>query len=593
MTKPQNEYTMKWSERIVMGCLLLFLLLPNLLGVCIATDLLTIGQRAIYLLVSVLFYALGLTVLRRRTFFYVAALSFVFSVVEVVHLVMYQATTSLLFVFTCLKSTKQEFFELCTTYWPAAIVFLLIWGTYFALNRKYVQKEYIAPLKPRMIALVVILLFFEVNIVALRLAPKFRNEFEATQRDMRPTAWAGAEKVCPINFVLHLYHLGDMAYDIRQHNKVLADFRFGIGSVQGNDSTLVVLVIGETSRYDHWQRNGYPRETSPLLCARGKEVVAFDSCYSIANLTTVSVPFMLSPATPESKERYMQEKSVVEAYAEAGYKTAWIADQSFNNHLLQRISATCDYRNYKTIGLSGQDVDTMLWTPLREVLQQEAGRQMIVMHTKGSHFKYSSRYPESFQYFTPDMNGLNISELLSDNVDIDDQTDGLVWRDTKAENMVAYRNLKSTFINSYDNSIRFVDFFLDGVLQQVEQTGRSAVVVYVADHGENLLDDDRNMLMHGTYSGSYYEYHVPLFVWTSEAYRARHPEKVAAMEANREKKLSTMYLFHTLLDLGGIQYAGLDSAYCFDSEKMRVASVVVGLDANMKLKTIPTSPERE
>lgn len=96
---------------------MVFLLLPNLLGVCIATDLLTFGQRVIYLLVSVLIYALGLCVFKRRTFFYVAALSFVFSVVEVVHLVMYQATTSLLFVFTCLKSTKQEFFELCTTYY--------------------------------------------------------------------------------------------------------------------------------------------------------------------------------------------------------------------------------------------------------------------------------------------------------------------------------------------------------------------------------------------------------------------------------------------------------------------------------------------
>ncbi len=584
---------MKWSERIVMGCLMVFLLLPNLIGVCIATDLLTFGQRAVYLLVSVLFYAVGLCLFRRRTFFRVAALSFVFSVVEVVHLIMYQATTSLLFVFTCLKSTKQEFFELCTTYWPAAIVFVLIWGTYFALNRKFVAKEYIAPLKPRMIALVVILLFFEVNIVALRLTPKFRNEFEITQRDTRPTAWAGAEKVCPINFVLHLYHLSDMAYDIRQHNKVLADFRFGIEPLQGNDSTLVVLVIGETSRYDHWQRNGYPRETSPRLCARGTEVVAFDSCYSIANLTTVSVPFMLSPATPEDKERYMREKSVVEAFEEAGYKTAWIADQSFNNHFLQRISATCDYRDYKTIGLSGQDVDTMLWTPLHEVLRQNNERQMIVMHTKGSHFKYSSRYPDGFQYFTPDMNGLNISELLSDNVDIDDQTQGLVWHNTKAESMVAYRNLKSIFINSYDNSIRFVDFFLDGILQQVEQTGRPAVVVYVADHGENLLDDDRNMLMHGTYSGSYYEYHVPLFVWTSAAYRSQHPEKAAAMAANREKKLSTMYLFHTLLDLGGIDYSGLDSAYCFDNEAMRAAEVVYGLDANMKLKQIPTSPERE
>ncbi len=584
---------MKPSEKIVIGVLLLFLLLPNLIGVCIATDLLTFGQRAVYLLVSVLFYAVGLCLFRRRTFFRVAALSFVFAVVETVHLIMYQATTSLLFVFTCLKSTKQEFLELCSTYWPAAIVFVLIWGTYAALNRKYITQEYIAPLKQRMIALVAILLFFEVNIVALRLTPKFRNEFEVTQSDTRPTAWAGAEKVCPINFLLHLYHLSDMAYDIRQHNKVLADFRFGIEPLQGNDSTLVVLVIGETSRYDHWQRNGYPRETSPLLCARGTEVVAFDSCYSMANLTTVSVPFMLSPATPENKGRYMQEKSVVEAFEEAGYKTAWIADQSFNNHFLQRISATCDYRDYKTVGLSGLDVDTMLWTPLNEVLRQNNERQMIVLHTKGSHFKYSSRYPDGFQYFTPDMNGLNISELLSDNVDIDDQAQGLVWRNTKAENMVAYRNMKSIFINSYDNSIRFVDYFLDGILQQVEQTGRSAVVVYVSDHGENLLDDDRNMLMHGTYSGSYYEYHVPLFVWTSPTYRAQHPEKVAAMAANREKKLSTMYLFHSLLDLGGITYSGLDSAYCFDCEAMQAAEVVYGLDANMNLKTIPTSPDRE
>ena len=186
---------------------------------------------------------------------------------------------------------------------------------------------------------------------------------------------------------------------------------------------------------------------------------------------------MLSRATPQTQNVYMQEKSVVDAFREAGYKTAWIADQSFNNHFLQRISSHCNYTCYIPPTESNVFVDTVLLAPLREMLAEDDARQMIVLHSLGCHFKYSERYPDDFQVFMPDMKGMRLRELLS-NVDIAD--DGKVsWRNLKPENLAAFRNMKAILINSYDNAIRFTDYFIDSVIRELEQTGRSVVLVYV------------------------------------------------------------------------------------------------------------------
>ncbi len=561
------------------------------MGVCMAHDLLTIGQRCIYLITALLLYALGLCLFRRRTFFYVASLSFLFSAIEIVHLIINHATTSLLFVFTVIKSEPRELKELCSTYWFVALIFFAFWGAYFYLNHRFISREFIAPRKWRMIAIGIIIAFFATDMVALKLRPKLRNEFSVRDIDLRTAAWVGSEKVCPINILLACYHLSAMAYDIQQQNELLDDFCFGIPRMQDNDSTIVVFLIGETSRYDHWSVNGYPRKTSPHLAARVKQLVSFDSCYSIANLTTVSVPFMLSRATPQDQQLYLHEKSVVDAFQEAGYETAWIADQSFNNHFLHRISSHCDYTAYIPPSQAPVFVDTVLLAPLREVLATGNQRQMIVLHSLGCHFKYSERYPDDFQLFTPDMKGMSVRDMLT-NVDINDNGN-VSWHSLRPENIAAFRNMKAILINSYDNAIHFTDYFIDRVLCELEQTGRSVVLVYVGDHGENLLDDERNMFLHGTFSGSYYEYHVPLFVWTSEAYRRRHPDRVAAIQANRTKKLSTMYLFHSLLDLGNVPLSTLDTTRCIDRPSMQAASVVYGLDANMHPYPIPTRPEQE
>ena len=574
---------MSKKEKIVFWSLLTFLLLPNLMGVVIANDLLNMGQRCLYLLTSVCIYALGLCIFKRRTFFYVASSWFLLSAVEIVHLIINQATTSMLFIFTCIKSEKGEFLELLSTYWFVLVIFFSLWGVYYFLNYRFIKNEYIARHHVRMIGLLTIVAFFAVSIIMLGLRPKFRNLFNFRELDYRTAAWVGCEKACPVNMVLGVYHIASLGLEIRRHEKALQNFRFGIPPREDDDDVIVVFLIGETSRYDHWQVNGYERVTSPLLAARDKEIISFDSCYTIANLTTVCVPYILSRATPENPRQYYQETSVVDAFHEAGFETSWIADQSFNNEFLMRIANSCDYARYiADDGTSDIFIDTVLIAPLEHALATPAKHKMIVLHSLGCHFKYSERYPDDFQHFKPDMKGINIVEMFRH---VDEEAEGFAR--LKPENMAVYQNLKTILINSYDNAICFTDFFIDDVIRHLEATGKPAVLVYVGDHGENLLDDDRNMFMHGTFSGSKYEYHVPLFVWTSEEYSRTHQAQIKAMRNNTGKCFSTMTLFHSLIDLGGLNYKQLDLTRCITRPDLISHDVIYGLDANMNCVALP------
>lgn len=573
---------MKKTEKIVFACLLLFLLLPNLVGLFVAQDLTSIGQRVIYLLTSLSFYGIGLCIWRKRTFFYVASAGLLFSAIELVHLIINQATTSLLFVFTIIKSERQEFCELLGTYWLVALLFCVLWAVYYYLNHTFITPRYLLPSRTWRYALLGVQVAFLIAcVVGLKLRPKFRNEFAWQDADTRTAAWVGAEKACPVNFVLVTYHLCDMAYEIRRQNERLRYFTFDAQYTDNqNAAPLIVFLIGETSRYDHWQINGYCRETSPRLMKRN--IVSFDSCFTVANLTTVSVPFMLSRATPDNQSLYLEEKSVVDAFHEAGYQTTWIADQSFNNHFLLRIAESCDNTHYVTARKGEQLLDTMLLEPLRTLLDRGGGscsdgKQFVVIHSLGCHYKYSERYPDDFQRFIPDMKGMNIRVLVPD---FDSIAQGV--RLSEKENSPALvRNVKKVLVNSYDNAILYTDYMIDRTISLLEQTGRPALLLYVSDHGENLMDDERHMLLHGTYAGSIYEYHVPLFVWMSDGYKALYPEKAEAVQGNTRKVMTTMNIFHSLLCLGNISMPNLCNDWSIDNPGMRSKDTVFTIDANM------------
>lgn len=99
---------------------------------------------------------------------------------------------------------------------------------------------------------------------------------------------------------------------------------------------------------------------------------------------------------------------------------------------------------------------------------------------------------------------------------------------------------------------------LIGLLQQQDA---GSAMLYTSDHGEDIFDDDRHLFLHASPVPSYYQLHVPFIVWTSDKYREKYPEHIAALQQNRQKSVaSNRVVFHSVLDL-----AGVTTAYVNDS----------------------------
>jgi glucan phosphoethanolaminetransferase (alkaline phosphatase superfamily) len=89
-------------------------------------------------------------------------------------------------------------------------------------------------------------------------------------------------------------------------NRRSARFHFGAhAALPGDEPQLVVMVIGESSRYDRWSLNGYARETNPLL-AQEPNVVTLADVVTSVSATRLSVPVIISrkPATESLKDGF-------------------------------------------------------------------------------------------------------------------------------------------------------------------------------------------------------------------------------------------------------------------------------------------------
>ena len=511
------------------------LLMPNLLAIFMAGDLTPFWQRIIYLLASLTFFFLPATVLKARTFFFVQSPLLLMGIVEIVHLFVDHATTSLLFVYTCLIAEPGEFTELMSNYLLLIILLLLVWAAWFVAVCKFAPRgSRIFFGNMRLMAGGILLV---AAVVMLSITP-LRHVVART---------------CPFDFYVAMGRIHNISGAINRGQAELDDFRFDVRTDDTSSDALMVLVIGETARYDHFGLNGYERPTTPLLSDR-HHLVSFDSIYGVANLTTVSVPLMLSRATPQRPQPLAHERSLTDAMSEAGYHTAWIANQSRTNRILRPIAERCNTCNYMAVNDPAAQHDFGLLPLLAQQLKHD-GRQFTLLHSLGCHFEYNKRYPPEFSIYQPDA----------------------------GNDMMSNREL---LVNSYDNSVIYTDRFLDSVISMLEQTQRPAVMVYISDHGENLLDDDRDMFLHGTYSGSLYEYHVPMFVWTSDAWRATHPDSEDLMVNNKHTRQSSMTLFHTLLQLADVS-GGYDAAMSMASDQLRRADTLFILDANLNCVTMP------
>lgn len=292
---------------------------------------------------------------------------------------------------------------------------------------------------------------------------------------------------------------------------------------------VVVLVIGEAARADHFQINGYERNTTPKAAELG--VVSFRDVTSCGTTTRVSVPCMLTRATLQDPGRAVRETSLVSVFRAAGFRTAWISNQSFLGKANTAVSAiaheahTVHFNRPQADNVLLSFVDQELLDPMERFLQAAGSRALVVLHTVGSHWLYEHHYPDEFRVFTPVCKRRSPASCSKEEV-----------------------------LNAYDNTILYTDHFIAEVIRRVQS--RRALVFYVSDHGESLGEEGR--WGHGQAEGIPEQRKVAMLVWASRDFQETHPARFHSIQAMREKPLSHDNLFHSLLDCAGIESVVVD-----------------------------------
>ena len=342
-----------------------------------------------------------------------------------------------------------------------------------------------------------------------------------------------AHSYLPSNWVTALGLFAYTSYDEEMDSKGLFDpaKKFTYNAPAGLDDTYVVFVIGETTRWDHMGMLGYSRDTTPKL-SKEKNLVAFrgESCDTSTKLS-LRCMFVREGGTEEGPARTLKEQNVFSVLKELGFSSDLYAMQSevwfYNN------TNADSYAFREQIGSEqrnqGKSVDDMLLIPelKTSIDDHPKGKHLVILHTKGSHYLYSQRYPRSFARYQPECMGVD---------------------DTCSKEML---------INAYDNSILYVDTMLDSVFDQLRD--KKAIVFYAADHGESI---DENMHLHGTPRNMAppEQFRVPMMVWASDKYLEDPNNKSAFERLQAEQKAGKTQRHVELFDtiLGCLGYTSPD-----------------------------------
>ncbi|MCM1520953.1 MAG: lipid A phosphoethanolamine transferase [Lachnoclostridium sp.] len=339
----------------------------------------------------------------------------------------------------------------------------------------------------------------------------------------------------PVNIGYNVALAVDRTAKTADYHNTSADYRFDAEFVEDDyyngeypykkdTPEVLVLVIGETSRADNWQLAGYDRPTNPNL---SKQNLLFfgANALSESNTTHKSVPMLLSEVDATNFNKIYNIKSLITAFKEAGYSTAFLSNQRRNNSFIDFFGEEADTVAFIRDDFDGDiSPDSRLLGYLPRILQKNNPRQLIVLHTYGSHFNYNDRYEESDAKFTP--------------------TD-------YPEASAAYRD---RLVNAYDNTIVATDIFLSNVIWYLEQYHSISAMMYTSDHGEDIYDDENGYFLHASPLPTYKQIHVPFLVWMSIPYYYKYGQISYFVEKNINKPISSSRsFFHTALGLGHVK----------------------------------------
>ena len=293
---------------------------------------------------------------------------------------------------------------------------------------------------------------------------------------------------------------------------------------------IYILAIGESLRYDNLSLNGvYPRSTTPQLESLSN-LILFDNYYSQACLTMLSVPMLITRATPENYDLNFAERSIIEPFRECGFKTFTIVSNtnllSTETYLSNGVDSLIIVPNVVKDGTIVSGDKTMIH--IVDSLAQQHNKLFIMMQFLGNHSFYTNYEPE-FDIYRPNANSCTPSERTA---------------------------CDSLYINAYDNSILYTDYILSSIIRIIDRPNTISAFAFASDHGEGITKDGGGH--GGNCTPSKQEYHVPFIFWYSDDYAALYTDKVAQADIHKAARINGDCMFYSVCDMAGIT---LDSAY--------------------------------
>ena len=294
----------------------------------------------------------------------------------------------------------------------------------------------------------------------------------------------------------------------------------------GNDeyTELVILVVGEAARADHFSLNGYERETNPLL--KQENIINFSQMYSCGTSTSYSVPCMFSnyPRKKFNNKKGDENENILDVLNHTGFVDILWRD---NNSDSKGVALRVPYEDYKipennTICSEGECRDEGMLVGLDKYVAQHKGRDiLIVLHQMGNHGPaYYKRYPKKFEIFTPVCRTNQIEECS-----------------------------KEEIINAYDNALLYTDYFLSKVIDFLKKhdTTHETAMVYFSDHGESL--GENGVYLHGLpyIMAPEPQKHIGALMWFGD--EISKDIDLNKVRHKQNERYSHDNLFHTLLGL--------------------------------------------
>ncbi len=388
------------------------------------------------------------------------------------------------------------------------VLFLGILPSYFVYKSKLEVLNFKETLISKMKTLFLLLLLIVIIIVSFS---KFYTSFFREHKPLRyytnPTYW--------------IYAIGDyIGKNLNSGEIIVKPIGLDANITTTNKPhKLVIMVVGEAARADHFSLNGYKKQTNPLL--EKENIVNFSNFSSCGTSTAVSVPCMFSvyDKSDYSYKKGISTQNVLDVLDHTKQVSILWRDNNSNSKGVAVRLPYEDFKNSKNNTICDVECrDEGMLVGLDEYIEQHSQKDiLIVLHQMGNHGPaYYKRYPKAFEKFKPVCQTNQLEACSQEEIS-----------------------------NAYDNAILYSDYFLSktiNFLKKYEKLDTS--LIYISDHGESL--GKNGVYLHGLpyFMAPDAQTHVGAFMWFGDD---KHKNIDAKQDYSQDN------LFHTLLGMFNVK----------------------------------------